>query len=37
MTKSWDPSWRKQLPGERLRETAETRHTHEPLAQPACL
>jgi hypothetical protein len=27
MTKSWGPSWGKQLPGERPRETAETRHT----------
>jgi hypothetical protein len=27
MTKFWGPSWGKQLPGERLRETAETRHT----------
>jgi hypothetical protein len=27
MTNSWGPSWRKQLPGERPRETAETRQT----------
>jgi hypothetical protein len=27
MTKSWGPSWGKQLPGERLRETAENLHT----------
>ena len=27
MAKSWDPSWGKQLPGERPRETAENRHT----------
>jgi hypothetical protein len=27
MTKSWGPSWGKQLPGERPRETAETLHT----------
>jgi hypothetical protein len=27
MTASWGPSWGKQLPGERPRETAMTRHT----------
>jgi hypothetical protein len=27
MTKSWGPSWGKQLPGERSCETAETWHT----------
>jgi hypothetical protein len=27
MTRSWGPSWEKQLPGERPRETAEKRHT----------
>jgi hypothetical protein len=27
MTKSWGLSWGKKLPGERPRETAETRHT----------
>jgi hypothetical protein len=27
MTKSWDPSRGKQLPGEQLRENAETGHT----------
>jgi hypothetical protein len=27
MKVSWDPSWGKQLPGKRPRETAETRHT----------
>jgi len=27
MTKNWDPSWGKQLPGERLRKTSETWHT----------
>jgi hypothetical protein len=31
MIKTWGPSWGKQLPGERPRETAETRHTgHQP-------
>ena len=27
MTKSWGPSWEKQLPGERPRENAENEHT----------
>ena len=27
MTKSWDPSWGKKMPGERPRETAETWQT----------
>jgi hypothetical protein len=31
MTKSWGPSWGKQLHGERPRETAETLHTMIPL------
>jgi hypothetical protein len=35
MTKSSGPSWKKQLPGERPRESTEE-VTHEPLAQPLC-
>jgi hypothetical protein len=35
MTKSWGPSWGKQLPGKRPHETAEN-VTYGPSAQPVC-